>query len=110
MFRRKISQLYWSEKLITIKEVEHVAKLARLNLSEDEKIKFADQLGKLLDYFNQLKEVDTQNVEPMAHPVQAVNVVREDIITESCSRQEILKNAPQEEDGYFKVPKIIDET
>ncbi|MDD3012186.1 MAG: Asp-tRNA(Asn)/Glu-tRNA(Gln) amidotransferase subunit GatC [Candidatus Gastranaerophilales bacterium] len=94
--------------MITLKEVEHVAKLARLELSEDEKIKFADQLGKLLDYFNQLKEVNTENIEPMAHPVQAVNVVREDIITQSCSREEILKNAPQEEDGYFKVPKIID--
>ena len=95
--------------MITLKEVEHVAKLARLDLNEDEKIKFANQLGKLLDYFNQLKEVNTENIEPMAHPVQAVNVVREDVITESCSREEILKNAPQEEDGYFKVPRIIDE-
>jgi aspartyl-tRNA(Asn)/glutamyl-tRNA(Gln) amidotransferase subunit C len=94
--------------LITLKEVEHVAKLARLDLTEEEKNKFVDQIGKLLDYFNQLKEINTESIEPMAHPVQAVNVVREDIIVESCGRDEILKNAPQEEDGYFKVPKIID--
>lgn len=95
--------------MITLKDVEHVAKLARLDLSEDEKNRFADQLGKLLDYFNQLKEVNTENIEPMAHPVQAVNVVREDVITDTCLREKILDNAPQEEDGYFKVPKIIDE-
>ena len=94
--------------MITLKEVEHVAKLARLDLTEEEKNKFVDQIGKLLDYFNQLKEINTESIEPMAHPVQAVNVVREDIIVESCGRDEILKNAPQEEDGYFKVPKIID--
>jgi len=94
--------------LITLKEVEHVAKLARLDLSEAEKAKYADQLGKLLEYFNQLKEIDTQNIEPMAHPVQAVNVVREDIIAPAFSREEILNNAPEVEDGYFKVPKIID--
>lgn len=94
--------------MITLKEVEHVAKLARLDLSEAEKAKYADQLGKLLEYFNQLKEIDTQNIEPMAHPVQAVNVVREDIIAPAFSREEILNNAPEVEDGYFKVPKIID--
>lgn len=94
--------------MITLKEVEHVAKLARLDLTAEEKNKFVDQIGKLLDYFNQLKEINTESIEPMAHPVQAVNVVREDIIVESCGRDEILKNAPQEEDGYFKVPKIID--
>lgn len=94
--------------MITLKDVEHVAKLARLDLNEEEKNKFLDQMGKLLDYFNQLKEINTENIEPMAHPVQAVNVVREDQITQSCSRDEIMKNAPQEEDGYFKVPKIID--
>lgn len=94
--------------MITLKDVEHVAKLARLDLSEEEKSKFADQMGKLLDYFNQLKEINTEDIEPMAHPVQAVNVVREDQIVPSCGRDEILKNAPEEEDGYFRVPKIID--
>jgi len=95
--------------LITIQEVEHVAKLARLALSEEEKVKFAEQLGNILDYFNQLKEVNTENVEPMTQAIPKVNIMREDKVWEPCNREEILTNAPQEEDGYFKVPRIIEE-
>ena len=94
--------------MITIKEVEHVAKLARLALSEEEKTKFADQMGKILDYFNQLNEVDTTDIEPMTMPIPIKNVMREDIVEKAQNRERILANAPEEEDGYFRVPKIID--
>ncbi|EKE02952.1 MAG: aspartyl/glutamyl-tRNA amidotransferase subunit C [uncultured bacterium] len=95
--------------MITIKEVEHVAKLARLALNEEEKVKFAEQLGNILDYFNQLKEINTENVEPMAQAVPKINVMREDKVWPPCDREEILANAPKEEDGYFRVPRIIEE-
>lgn len=94
--------------MITIKEVEHVAMLARLALTEEEKVKFADQMGKILDYFNLLNEVDTTDVEPMAKPIPTINVMREDVVVQTTDRDRILANAPEEEEGYFKVPKIID--
>lgn len=92
--------------MITIKEVEHVAKLARLALTDEEKEKFAKQMGDILDYFNQLKEVNTDNIEPMAHAITVTNVMREDAVVKQATREEILSNAPDEENGYFRVPKI----
>lgn len=96
-------------KLITKKQVEHVAKLARLSLNEEEKDKFSDQLGKILNYVDQLNELDTANVEPMTQAVPKINVIRKDTVCQSVDRDAILKNAPEEEDGYFKVPKITEE-
>lgn len=95
--------------MITIKDVEHVAKLARLELTEEEKEKYTHQLGELLEYFEQLNEVDTSNVEPMAQAIPLVNVMREDIPHPPYDRVKITANAPYEEDGYFRVPKIIEE-
>ena len=92
--------------MITIKDVEHVAKLARLALSEEEKEKFAPQLNSILEYVNALNEVDTTGVEPMAHSIKISNVMREDEVKQDFSREEMLKNAPEEEDGFFRVPKI----
>ena len=92
--------------MITIKEVEHVAKLARLALTEEEKAKFAPQLNSIIEYVNELNEVDTTGIEPMAHSIKISNVMREDEIKQDFSREEMLKNAPEEEDGFFKVPKI----
>lgn len=92
--------------MITIKEVEHVARLARLELSEDEKIKFSKQLGDILDYVNQLNEVNTENVEPMEHALPIYNVMREDEVKVEFTRGELLANAPEEENGFFRVPKI----
>lgn len=94
--------------MTTIKDVEHVAKLARLALTEDEKIKFADQLTKIIDNFNALKEVDTTGVEPMAHALPLYNVLREDEIVAPPGHAELLRNAPAQEKGFFKVPKIGD--
>ena len=92
--------------MITIKDVEHVAKLARLELTEAEKEKFTKQLGDVLKYVEQMNEVDTTNVKPMAHAFDIVNVMREDKVVNEVSREELLKNAPEEENKFFKVPKI----
>ena len=92
--------------MITIQDVEHVAKLARLDLTEEEKVKFSKQLGDVLKYVEQMNEVDTSNVEPMAHAIDFVNVMREDVVKYEQSKEELMKNAPDAEDGFFKVPKI----
>lgn len=92
--------------MITVKDVEHVAKLARLELTEEEKIKFANQLGDVLKYVEQMNEVDTSSIEPMAHAIDFVNVMREDKVLYEQTKAELMKNAPNEEDGFFKVPKI----
>jgi len=92
--------------MITIKDVEHVAKLARLELTEEEKAKYAKQLGDVLMYVEQMNEVDTSNVKPLAHSVDFCNVMREDKIHYDCTKEALMKNAPEEENGYFKVPKI----
>ena len=92
--------------MITVKDVEHVAKLARLELNDAEKEKFTKQLGDVLKYVEQMNEVDTTNVKPMAHAFDIVNVMREDKVISEIARDELLKNAPEEENGFFKVPKI----
>ena len=92
--------------MITKKEVEHVAKLARLALTEEEKEIYSKQLSKILDYFNKLNEVNTENLEPMEHVISIKNVMREDETAPLFNREDILNNAPLEEDKFFKVPKI----
>ena len=92
--------------MITVKDVEHVAKLARLELTEEEKEKYAGQLGDVLKYVEQMNEVDTSNVEPMAHAIDFVNVMRDDEAVYEQTKSELMMNAPNEEDGFFKVPKI----
>ena len=92
--------------MITIKDVEHVAKLARLELTEEQKEKFTGQLGAVLEYVNQMNEVDTSDVAPMAHAIDFSNVMREDKVVYEQTKEELMKNAPYEEDGFFRVPKI----
>lgn len=94
--------------MTSIKDVEHVAKLARLALTDEEKVKFAEQLGKIIDNFMALTEVDTEGVEPLAHALPLYNVLREDEVVLPPGRDVLLKNAPAEENGSFKVPKIGD--
>ena len=91
--------------MITIKDVEHVAKLARLELSEEEKEKFSKQLGDILKYVEQMNEVDTTGVEPMSHAIPMVNVMREDEVVSEHTKEELMANAPLKEDGFFSVPK-----
>ena len=92
--------------MITKDQVEHVAKLARLTLTEEEKELYTKQLSKILDYIDQLNEVKTEGIEPMTQPIPTVNVMREDIVKKEYQREEMLKNAPHEEYGFFRVPKI----
>lgn len=92
---------------LSIKEVEHVALLARLQLTEQEKTQFAEQLSSILEYANKLNELDTDNVEPLDHILPIYNVFRNDEVQPGTPREEILANAPVVEDGQYKVPRII---
>ena len=92
--------------MITIKDVEHVAKLARLELTQEKKEKFTHQLGDVLEHVEKMNEVDTTGVEPMNHPIDFVNVVREDKEIYENTREELMSNAPDVEGDFFKVPKI----
>ena len=92
--------------MITVKDVEHVAKLARLELTEEEKELYTKQLGDVLKYVDQMNEVDTTGVEPMAHAIDFVNVMREDAVKYEEDKKTLMANAPYEEDGFFRVPKI----
>lgn len=92
--------------MITIENVEHVAKLARLELTQEEKIKFTGQLTDVLKHVEQMNEVDTTGVEPMNHPIDFVNVMREDNKIYENTREELMQNAPDIEGEFFKVPKI----
>lgn len=92
--------------MITIKDVEHVAKLARLELTEEEKELYTKQLGDVLKYVDQMNEVDTSDVEPMSHAIDFVNVMREDKVVYEQTKDELMANAPDEENGFFRVPKI----
>jgi aspartyl-tRNA(Asn)/glutamyl-tRNA(Gln) amidotransferase subunit C len=93
---------------ITIKQVEHVANLARLRFDEEEKKRLAEQLGSILEYIDQLNKLDTTNVEPTSHAIPVKNVVREDVVKTSFTQDEALANAPSPVDGLFEVPKIIE--
>jgi len=88
-------------------DVEHIAELARLKFSETELESFTHDLNEILAYVEKLNELDTENVEPLSHPVEGVNVFREDIVKESIPHEEALKNAPQRDEEFFKVPKVI---
>ncbi|WP_341279275.1 Asp-tRNA(Asn)/Glu-tRNA(Gln) amidotransferase subunit GatC [Paenibacillus sp. FSL H8-0537] len=93
---------------ITIKDVEHVANLARLELSDEEKDKFTEQLNAILKYAEKLNSLDTENVEPTSHVLPITNVTREDITQESLPIEKVLLNAPDEEDGQIKVPAVLE--
>jgi aspartyl-tRNA(Asn)/glutamyl-tRNA(Gln) amidotransferase subunit C len=88
--------------------VEHVALLSRLELSENELDKFTGQLDAILEYIDVLNQVDTSAVEPMAHVLDIRNVMRSDEVQPSLPREAALQNAPDAEDGFFKVPKIVE--
>jgi aspartyl-tRNA(Asn)/glutamyl-tRNA(Gln) amidotransferase subunit C len=88
--------------------IEHVSKLALLDLSEKEKEIFSKQLNDIISYFKKLNDLDTTDVKPTTHPIDGLkNVFREDIPWESLSNEEALKNAKHKKDGYFKAPRIL---
>ncbi|MCX6806711.1 MAG: Asp-tRNA(Asn)/Glu-tRNA(Gln) amidotransferase subunit GatC [Candidatus Berkelbacteria bacterium] len=87
-------------------EVEHIAKLSRLALTDKEKEKFREQISSILDYVKELDKVDTKNTEPIANITGLTDIVREDEIKPSMSREKLLKNAPAKENGYIKVKRV----
>lgn len=92
---------------VTRKDVEHIAELARLKFSETELESFTEQLNEILSYVDKLNELDTENVKPLSHPFEGENVFREDKVKPSVERKDALKNAPDSNDEFFKVPKVI---
>ncbi|MFQ5897734.1 MAG: Asp-tRNA(Asn)/Glu-tRNA(Gln) amidotransferase subunit GatC [Candidatus Methylomirabilia bacterium] len=97
------------EPKITIAEVEHVARLARLELSPEEKERMRSQLDAILTYIDKLRELDTTDVEPTAHVIPMTNVMRDDAVRPCLPREAMLANAPERDGDFFRVPKIIEE-
>lgn len=93
---------------ISAQEVEHVAGLARLELTEEEKRLFTEQLNSILQHVQKLNELDTEHVEPTRHVIPLSNVMREDEPWESWPLDEVFRNAPEEEDGQFRVPAVLE--
>ena len=89
-------------------QVRKVARLSRLDLTEAEVEEFTGQLSAILDYVEKMNELDTTNVEPLAHCLPVSNVFRDDTVKESLGTENTLANAPQRDGEFFKVPKILD--
>ncbi len=90
------------------KEVEYAAVLARIELSEEEKELYSEQLSTILAFFDRLKEVDTENVQPTSHVVDLVNAYRSDQVRPGPGVEAVLANAPERAQRFFRVPKILD--
>lgn len=89
-------------------EIDHVALLARLKLSDNEKELFSRQVGSIIEYIDKLSELDISSVEPTAHVLPMKNVFREDELRDSLPRDRALQNAPEKDDKFYRVPKIIE--
>ena len=89
-------------------DLQHVMKLARVDLTPQEQALIGPQLGNILDYIKKLEEVDVTGVEPTAHAVPLVNVMRADEVRPSLSHEEVLRNAPAHRAGLFVVPPVIE--
>ncbi len=89
--------------------VRQVAQLARLELSDQEVVQFSTQLSAIMDYIERLNELNTDNVEPLVHCLPVYNVFRADEVLPSLTQEQALANAPDAENGYFKVPKILED-
>ena len=88
--------------------VDHVARLARLSLTEEERALFTEQLRHILDYFARLGELDLGAVTPTSHILAASPAMREDVVRPSLDREEVLAAAPDAEEGFFKVPPVLE--
>lgn len=94
--------------IISDETIEYVGILAKLELSEDEKEQAKKDMGRMLDYIDKLGELDTEGVEPMSHVFPVQNVFREDVVTNSDIREQLLSNAPEQKDGMFAVPRTFE--
>lgn len=93
---------------ITVADVEHVARLARLELCQEEKALFAGQMGAILGYVEKLKELSTEGVVPTSHAVPMENAFREDVVCPSIGIEKALANAPDRVESFYRVPKVIE--
>lgn len=91
-------------------DIERVARLARVALTDEELATYSDQLVHILEHAERVQALPTDGVEPTSHPLPMVNAFRPDDVTPSLSRDDALAGAPDTEDGYFRVPKILDES
>lgn len=94
--------------IISDETIEYIGILAKLELSDEEKEAAKVDMGRMLDYFDKLNELDTDGVEPMSHIFPIHNVFRDDIVTGTDDHENILSNAPAQKDGAFKVPKTVE--
>lgn len=94
---------------VTEKEVSNVAMLSRLSFSQEEMAEYAEKFSAIIDYMDILQKADTEDVPPTAHALPMQNVLREDVVRPSIDRELALLNAPEKEDGYFKVPRVLEE-
>ena len=92
---------------VTKNDIKKIAELARLEFKEEDLESYTLEMNKILGYVDKLNELDTTNVEPLSHPIENVNVFREDKLKTSVDREEALKNAPDSSSEHFKVPKVI---
>ena len=90
-------------------EVEHVAQLARMALPDEELERVGKELNRILEHFNRLQELDTDDVEPTSHVLPMTNVFREDQVGESLPLEDVMANAPERSDEFFRVPRIVEE-
>ena len=93
---------------LTPAEVEHIATLSRLELSDAERERAATELSQIIGYFEALSELDTENIEPTMHALPLENVLRADAIAPGLSREAALQNAPESADGMFQVPRVVE--
>lgn len=93
---------------LTSSEIDHIATLARLDLSPAERERAAGELSQILDYFEQLSQLDTDDIEPTRHVFPVVNVLREDVARKGLSLEAVLQNAPQHAANQFQVPRVVE--
>ena len=93
---------------LTPEQVDHIALLARLELSDEEKQRAAGELSQILNHFEQLSQLDTENIEPTDHVLPLVNVLRADMPRPSLQREAALQNAPEAAAGMFQVPRVVE--
>lgn len=98
-----------AEPKITLEEVEHVARLARLDLSDAEKERMRSQLDAILTYIDKLRQLNTDGVEPTSHAIPMVNVMRGDEVRPCFPAEAMLANAPERDGDFIRVPRIIEE-
>jgi len=95
---------------LSLEEVDHIATLARLGLTPEERERFRDQLTSILDYVNVLNQLDTSRIPPSAQVIRFENVTRPDVVQASLAVEQVLANAPAREDDYFRVPPVFEES